>query len=332
MKRLVYYSLSASKACPRPDLIWQIEQSIRSLRAYNHSVSIVVFTYGDVPAELAPALAPYGVALHHKGSYQSALARLAPRGWQTLSQYPLLHKFLNFGEIAAQNPEQVLFVDCDTLFFQDVDLLFSRYAEAECYAREEPTCRRSHYGYDATYVDEDALARLGAEEKITLPPPFNLGVVSLNHGIWHKLAALEPVFLNYAWRFAVWMAQNPPEGVAASYGEGEGINYLRQYFDQLADEQDVGRALPYPSGNRWILDQAALWFALGHVPGLRYEDYSTRDVLQNGELLTRRREECDWLLCHYFSQNTTRVVEWVSQPEASSAPDEARQEFPVAAL
>ena len=103
MKRLVYYSLAASNANPRPDLIWQIELSVRSLRTYNSSVQVVVFTYGDVPSELAPALAPYGVTACHMGSYQAKLARLAPHGWQILSQYPLLHKFLNFAEIAAQD-------------------------------------------------------------------------------------------------------------------------------------------------------------------------------------------------------------------------------------
>ncbi len=318
MKRLVYYSLSASRVSPRPDLVWQIELSVRSLRAYNRTVPVIVFTYGDVPEELAPALAPYGVSFCHKGSYQAALARLSPHGWQILSQYPLLHKFLNFPEIAAQEPDQVLFLDCDTLFFQDVDSLFSHYSHADCYAREEPTCRRSHYGYNPTYVDEDSLAKLGETEGVRTAPPFNLGVVSLNNGLWHHLARLETVFLSYAWRFAVWMAMNPVQGQAVGYGEGQGIVYLRQYFDQLAGEDDVERALPYPSANRWILDQVALWLTLGHVPDLRYGDYSVRDVLQNGEILSRSPQERDWVLCHYFSQNRERLVHWLNQPQVGN--------------
>jgi hypothetical protein len=144
MKGLVYYSLAASKAAPRPDLLWQLELSVRSLRTYNATVPVIVFTYGDLPPELAPTLSPYDVTLRHQGSYQAKLARLAPQGWQVLSQYPLLHKFLNFSEIGAHDPEQVLYLDCDTIFFADVDLLFSRYARADCYAREEPTSSRSH--------------------------------------------------------------------------------------------------------------------------------------------------------------------------------------------
>jgi hypothetical protein len=323
MKRLVYYSLAASKSNPRPDLTRQIELSVRSLRAYNGSVPVMVFTYGDVPSELAPALEPYGVTFCHMGSYQAKLARLAPHGWQVLSQYPVLHKFLNFSEIAALDPEQVLFLDCDTLFFEDVDRLFAHYSQADCYAREEPTCSRSHYGYDPTYVDEDALTRLGEREGVSIAPPFNLGVVSLNNGLWHKLARLDSVLLSYAWRFAVWMAVNPAQGAAASYGEGQGIAYLREYFDQLAGEDDLQRALPYPSANRWILEQVALWLTLGHVPGLTYGDYSARDVLQNGEILSRDPRECDWVLCHYFSQNTERLNNWLNQSSVESAPETA---------
>ena len=80
-----------------------------------------------------------------------------------------------------------------------------------------------------------------------------------------------------------------------------------------AGKQDLDRSLPYPSANRWILDQVALWFALGHIAGMTYEDYSPRDVLQNGEILTRSLRECDWILCHYFSQNTERLTNWLNQ-------------------
>jgi hypothetical protein len=329
MKRLVYYSLSASRTDPRPDLLWQIEQSVRSLRAWNSTVQIVVFTFGDVPPELAPALAPYNVTFCHKGSYQAILARLAPRGWQILSQYPVLHKFLNFHEIASLEPDQVLFLDCDTLLFGDVDHLFSRYSDADSYAREEPMCGRSHYGYNPGYIDENALARLGELEGTCPAPPFNLGVVSLNNGLWHKLAALESVLLSYAWRFSVWMALNPPLGAAVNYGEGQGIPYLRQYFDQLAGEEDQRRALPYPSANRWILDEVSLWLTLGQVSGFRYEDYSSRDVLQNGEILSRNPRECDWLLCHYYSQNTGRIVDWMNQARNEATPDKVEQETPA---
>jgi penicillin-binding protein 2 len=39
-----------------------------------------------------------------QGSYEERLARHCPQGWSFLAQYPLLHKFLNFGAIAALDP------------------------------------------------------------------------------------------------------------------------------------------------------------------------------------------------------------------------------------
>lgn len=101
---------------------------------------MVIFVHGDPPVALASALAPYDVQIRQQGSYEARLARFCPSGWPALRQYPLLHKFLNFAELAALRPRQVLFLDCDTLFFDDVDQLFERYADAQVYAREEPTC------------------------------------------------------------------------------------------------------------------------------------------------------------------------------------------------
>jgi hypothetical protein len=310
MRRLVAYSLAAPRANPRPDLVWQIQSSVSSLRAYNKTVPIVIFTYDDVPTELAPALSPYNVLLHYRGSYEEQLASLVPRSWSVLSRYPVLHKLLNFRQINAYSPTQVLCLDCDTLFFGDVELLFSRYAEADCYAREEPTCGRSHYGYDPTYLDEISLTSLGEQEGIRPVPPFNLGVILLNNGLWRHLAVLETTLLSYAWRFAVWIAGNPLQGVAR-YGEGHAIVSLRQQFDRLVDQDDRRRALPYPSANHWILDQVSLWLTLGHVPNLSYRDLSARDVLQDGEFLSRRPQECDWVLCHYFTQNMGRLGDWL---------------------
>jgi len=326
MNRLVCYSLALSEAEPRPDLVRQLEWSVRSLRTYNATVPIVVFTYGSIPREVSRSLEPFRVFIKHQGSYSSRLAQLAPAGWQTLSQYPVLHKFLNLNEIASYRPGQVLCLDCDTLFFCDVDALFSSCRDADCYAREEPTCARSHYGYDQNYVDEEALAAISRQEAIDFVAPFNVGVVLLNNGLVERLASAQQLFVDYAWRFALWMAMNPVEGVAAAYGEGFGISYLRDYFDRLVGRADRGRELAYPSSNRWILEQVALWMTLGKLGSVSYRDFSPADVLQNGEILSRKRTECDWVLCHYFSQNMGRLEEWLRGSQAENeTPAEERE-------
>jgi hypothetical protein len=208
-------------------------------------------------------------------------------------------------------------LDCDTLLFDDVEKLFERYATYSCYAREEPTCRRSHLGYDPAYVNEEALAAVALGEGVQAAPPFNLGVVLMNHGLWQRLARQAPTLLFYAWRFAIWMALNPARGMESLYGEGQGISFVREHFGRFLAPGDVRYALPFPSANRWILDQVALWLTLGHVPEFSYGDFSADDVLQNGEIMNRKLELCDWILCHYYSQNMERIDKWIRDNNAT---------------
>lgn len=317
--RLVYYSLALPRSDPRPDLLWQLDASVRSLRRYNQTTPIALFLYGDLPEETSRELEALGVTIIQQGGYEARLAPLAPRGWPALAEYPLLHKFLNFHAISALDPRQVLYLDCDTLLFDDVDRLFERYAQADCYAREEPTCARSAYGYDPSYLDEQALAQVAASQGLRTPPPFNLGAVLFNNGIWRQLATLDAHLIDYAWRCLLWMALHPPDGVSASYGECPGAARLRAELPRLATREEIARALPYPSGNRWILDQVALWLTLGHVPGLAYDDFSPADVLQNGEFLSRHLDRCDWVLCHYYTQNMGRLDAWIRSYVSSSS-------------
>jgi hypothetical protein len=86
----------------------------------------------------------------------------------------------------------------------------------------------------------------------------------------------------------------------------------------VADRQ---RALPFPSNNGWIVDEVAWWLALGSIPGLTRADFDARDVAQNGEVLGTPRELATWALCHYYSHNLTRVVEWLQhQPSRATRP------------
>ncbi len=320
MAPLVSYSLALPEAEPRPDLLWQLHASVRSLRAYNQTVRVLLFVYGDVPRDLGQIASTYGIEMAHLESYEQRLARLCPHASEALSRYPLLHKFLNFSEIAATDPSQVLVLDCDTLFFDDVERLFERYDSRHIYAREEPNCRRSPHGYDASYLDEDLLTAVATSIGARVPPPFNLGAVLLNHGIWNLLAPLAPVQVEIAARLVVWMALNPPCRFSAAYGDSRCAEHLRRTLapHELAAYGDL--AIPYPSGNRWILDQVVLWLSLGLIEGVTYDDFSDHDVLQNGEFMSRRETPGNWILCHYYSQNTERLANWVERYLSESEP------------
>lgn len=283
MDRLVHYSLALPPHEPRPDLIWQLAASWRTLREHNAEIPVVLFVYGGMPAELAALCREHRVLVHEQGPYAARLAALCPEGWPTLVDYPLLHKFLNFGELARTGARQVLFCDCDTVFFTDVALLFDRYGDADVVAREEVHSGRSIHGADRTFIDEPLLARLAAADGAAVIPPFNLGVVLFNHDVSHRLAPLAPLILDYAWRFKA-------------------------------------GTLPFPSTNWWILDEVVLWLALGQVPGLRTADFLPGDVAQNGEFGRADPHDARWILCHYYSQNTQRIAAWLAgRPVARAA-------------
>ena len=315
MRRLCCYSLTLPNGNSRPDLLTQLVTSVDSLRAHNSEVSIVLFAYGELPANLVYSLQYFCVRVWHLEPYEARLRRLCPRGWPFLSQYPLLHKFLNFTEISSLNPDQVLLLDCDTFFLGDVAHLFNQYAVPDLVAREEVGSRRSHYGYDLQMIDEDELKRIGQAAGISPAPPFNLGVVLLNNGLWQRLAGLSSLHVNYAWRFMLWMAANPSE-ITVEFGEGMGIDYLRRVWESIPPD-DQFMALPFPSKNRWILDEVTLWMTLGHLPNTYYKDFLRDDVIQNGEFDGSDQAQT-WVVCHYFSQNLERMAQWVQSRERAT--------------
>jgi hypothetical protein len=309
MRRLCCYSLSLPES-GQTSLLTQLSTSIDSLRNFNSDVQIVLFAYDDLPGNFSAFLKSRRVRVWRLESYASRLARHSSYGWPYMCQYPLLHKYLNFVEISSLEPEQVLMLDCDTYFQHDVGRMFDKYGEPDLVAREEVCSRRSHHGYDTKMVDEDALARIGKRSGITPAPPFNTGVVLLNHGLWEKLAGLGPLLIQYAWRFFVWMAANPP-APGSEFGEGLGIENLREAWGSLGPA-DRFLALEFPSANRWIMDEVTLWMTVGHLPDIVLADFDRSDVAMNGEYQSAE-SGLDWVVCHYFSQNLEKMRDWASQ-------------------
>ena len=307
MATLVAYALELPPESPRPDLVEQLATSLHTLRSHNAEIPVVLFLYGPRTGEVDALCGAYGVRVQEQGSYGRRLAALSPPAWTALERYPLLCKYLNFRELAALGATQVLLCDCDTVFFGDVGGLFARYAAADLAAREEVHSSRSRYGPDQSFIDEPLLERLALEDAARAVPPFNTGVVLVTDRLVQRLAAMEALVVDYAWRFLLWMALHPATGEAALYGELEAAKEARS----LARHVDISRALPYPSTNRWILDEVALWLALGHVPGLRTADFDPAEVAQNGEFADTSPDRAGWTVCHYYSQNLPRIAAWL---------------------
>jgi hypothetical protein len=286
---IVTYSLSVNGPAQTTDYHEQLIHSVKSLRVYNKVVPIHVFLYGEHHFRFMTGLEHEGVTVHQMGSYADAITRIRPRAFRTLVRYPVLHKWMNFHKLVPLRPAQVLQIDCDTFFFDDVEILFERYADCHFYAREEPWSRASPHGYDPNYIDEDKLFALERREGAIQVNPYNIGVSVLNHDLWSEMANRCEMFLSYAYRFAACMARNPQT-------RGKLWPELAEVvLMDLIEQPDVGD-LPFPSSNVWILDQVALWLTLGHVPGLTHGRLSTDHVLQNGE----HNEDCETKVVHHY--------------------------------
>ena len=295
--RIVTYSLSGTDRAQTTDYHDQLFNSVKSLRAYNSVISIHVFLYDGHPHVFIADLEHEGVTVHQMGPYEDAIRRIRPRAFRTLARYPVLHKWMNFHKLAALAPSQVLQIDCDTYFFDDVEILFDRYADCHYYGREEPSSRASHYGYDAHYLDEDKLFALARREGAAPVNPCNIGVSVLNHGLWNEIAKRTPVFLNYVFRFLAGLARNP---------ETRGWLWPELAEVVMIDliEQPEVNDLPFPSTNVWILDQVALWLTMGHVPGLTHGHLSREHVIQGSE--DHERETS--VVHHYFGLDKTAYL------------------------
>jgi hypothetical protein len=299
--RIVTYSLSSNGPSQTTGYHEQLRHSVKSLRAYNSVVPVHVFLYGEHPREFIGELERDAVTVHPMGSYLDAIRRRRPRAFRTLVRYPVLHKWLNFHKLAPFNPSQVLQIDCDTFFFDDVEILFERYSDCHFYGREEPSSRASQYGYDPNYLDEDKLFALARGERALPVNPCNIGVSVLNHGLWNEVAKRAEMFLNYVFRFIACLGRNP-QTVGRLWPELAEVVML-----DLIEQPDVAD-LHFPSINVWIVEQVSLWLTLGHVPGLTHGYLSRDHVLQGGEHNEDGKRK---VVHHYFGVDKTAFLSMV---------------------
>jgi hypothetical protein len=287
----VYYTLvnSPGSHCER-----QWTQSIRSLRFFNREITVWLLLFNGATAELVQEAERQNVFVEYLGPYADFLQRFHPHG-SVLALYPTLQKFVTLTHLPLQDLTQLLYLDCDTFFFDDVNLLFSEYCTDQWYAREEPMTRRSHYDCNPEHVNEELLLRIAQCEGLRPVFPFNTGVFLLNHGIWERLENLRAPYLALAWRLLCGWELN---------------QYIRSERDTLIQRAVIGaltdcdriRVLPYPSTNSWLLDEVALWLALGSLSDFSLSTLSRTHVPQGGEFaeMLAARRRC--IVAHYFTR------------------------------
>jgi hypothetical protein len=308
--RLVYYSLADF---PHDSRERQWIQSIRSLRLYNRSVPVWLFLFNSVPRALLREAEVQNVHVHFLGDYAEFLQRVHPRG-SVLALYPTFHKFLVLPNLVLSNLPlaaltQALYLDCDTFFFDDVDILFDQHTEQHLYAREEPSSTRSPHGYNPKHIDEPMLKDIAQREGLRYIEPFNSGVCLLNRGIWHSLAGMSDVYLNLGWRLLCGWQEGKHNGTTHE------VKVQKAVRDAMTD-LDRSRALSYPSANYWIVEQIALWLALGGLSDFSLGTLPAAQVSQGIEFETTPQSQNGCILAHYF---TGAEEEFFSQVSAIAA-------------
>ena len=312
--RLVHYSISLADGEQRPELIAQLDASAGTLREHNPGIPAAVFLYGSLSADLAAVCRSHGLMVQEQGPYERRLAELCPAGWPALARYPLLHRFLNFRELAARRR------DPGALPRLRHDLLRRRRAPVRPLrgrrrrrarggphepqpARRRPRLRRRAAAGAARGRRGGGRDPAVQPRRRPVRPRSSRDARGLRGAVRRLRVALRPVD-----------GAAPRDGAAAAFGEFLGAAEALA----LTTPDALARALPYPSTNRWILDEVALWMTLGHVPGLRVADFDRGDVAENGEFSAARPAGASWVLCHYYSQNASRIDAWLRSHRAAA--------------
>jgi hypothetical protein len=297
--RLIYYSLATpDAAAQRSDDSGQSAyeqqwvQSIRSLRAKNATIPVTLFVFNGISEEVRCEADLHQVQVILLGGYREWLMRAHPRG-EVLALYPTLHKFLVLAEADTTGLTQALYVDCDTFFYDDPELLFESADPVHWSAREELRSRLCPMGYDPANIDEDLIEQILAAEGLRWVAPFNSGVCLLNNGIWNTFRRLRGTFLDVTWRLLV--------GRHCWGGGAISDPHIRSAVIREATPHDILRAIPYPSGNTWILEEIAVWLTLAHVPNLTQAIFAPAAVSQGYECIEAQQTSKRPVVAHYFS-------------------------------
>lgn len=288
--RLAYYSLANF---PDDSRERQWFQSIRSLRIHNKAIPVWLFLFNGGSDQLFQEAERNKVHVRSMGDYRNFLRQAHPRG-EVLALYPTFHKFLALKELPSEDLTQLLYLDCDTFFFKDVNLLFDAHDKHDWYSREEPASMRSYFGPDPKHIDEVLLEYIAKSEGLRYVPPFNSGVCLLNRGIWNVIKGLRSVYLDIAWRLLCGRE-------LSGHDHGASNPRIHSAVMEAMTDADRTEALPFPSSNGWIIEQIALWLALGSLEEFSLGTLSQLQVAQGGEFESSHTPRDQCVIAHYFS-------------------------------
>jgi hypothetical protein len=290
----------------------QLAHSLRSIRFFSPDLPVFVYLFGEAPAGFVDVLRKLNAEVRHLGEHRAYIARTQPERAEFFALDPKIHRWLVLDEPELKRCSRILYIDSDTFFFAPPSRLFERYRGADLYAREEPFSRRSILGYNPSYLDENAIAQLRQGDKLRPVPPFNTGVCLFTREMADSITSIVPAYFDYLFRFFAWFRLHPDPRTPA-------LTNAEQLVHDRFLRDAAAQALPYPSQNRWIVDQVALWLALGRFPEPEFADFAPSDVWQGGEFQQMSPSTPPPILCHYFGSNMQRFFGRLRQLQQGSA-------------
>ncbi len=207
-----------------------ILNSIKSLRKYNKKIKVYLFIYGDTSAINLSFFHQNNIIIINKTSVNE--------------EYLTSLKWLSLPELSEIDETKLIFVDADTAFFQDVELLFKNYHQYDFYAREEAGTSsdkvRSSIGkiHIKHTIDQKIYRFLCKAYKIESAPFFNTGVMVFNNNFFKKIPAYlgfyDSVLRNFAEKKTPYPSINTHmvEEVVTTLMLGKIKNYTYQYIDK----------------------------------------------------------------------------------------------------
>lgn len=150
--------------------------SLQSLRRWNSSIRVRVFCYGRVSASSAKAFSKLGAEVVFRKKTSAVPAT-----------------FLKWDALRGTKESRVLYVDADTLFFQDPSVLFRKFKKRDFYAREEYGTRPG-VGFQLLgntvfepQIHPKKFKAISLLFGFKPRPVFNTGVMLLNNGFAEKM-------------------------------------------------------------------------------------------------------------------------------------------------
>jgi hypothetical protein len=108
------------------------------------------------------------------------------------------------------------------------------------------------------------------------------------------MSELRETYLDFAWRLLCGRVLSGKD-----YGVHD--SQVRLLVTDAVTDEDRSAALPYPSANDWIIEQIALWLALGRLPHFSLGTFSSEHVSQGEEFETMLSSRQRCVLAHYYT-------------------------------